>query len=77
MNDYCLFTHTHTHTYIYIYIYLPTPLHEQNVLQGQFFKQSLTALNSKFSFKVSCHTKVKEPCLSYYLLIDGGRIVGC
>ena len=41
------------------------------------FKQKLTGLNSEFSFSyTSCHTKVKEPSLLYYLLIAGGRIVG-
>ena len=37
--------------YVYIYIYIYQPLHhEQAVIQGQFFKQSLTGLNSEFSF---------------------------
>ena len=36
--------------YVCIYMYLPTPLHEQNMIQGQFFKWSLTGLNSEFSF---------------------------
>ena len=30
--------------------YLPTPLLGQDMIQGQFFKQSLTGLNSDFSF---------------------------
>ena len=30
--------------------YLPTPLLGQDMTQGQFFKQSLTGLNSEFSF---------------------------
>ena len=30
--------------------YLPTPLLEQDRTQGQFFKRSLTGLNSEFSF---------------------------
>ena len=29
-------------------MYLPTPLHEQDVKQSQFIKQSLTGLNSVF-----------------------------
>ena len=42
------------------------------------FKLSLTGLNSEFSFsEASCHTKVKEPSLPYYLSIAGERIVGC
>ena len=41
------------------------------------FKRSLTGLNTEFSFfSTSCHTKVKEPSLSYYLPIAGRRIVG-
>ena len=44
--------------------------------QGQFFKWSLTGLNSEFSFsKTSCLTKAEEPSLSYYLPIAGGRII--
>ena len=34
-------------------------------------------MNSEFSFsKTGCHTKVKDPCLPYYLPITGGRSVG-
>ena len=41
------------------------------------FKQSLTGLNSEFSFSwTSCLTKAEEPSLSYYLPIAGGRIIG-
>ena len=41
------------------------------------FKRSLTGLNSEFSFScTSCLTKAKEPILSYYLPIVGGRIIG-
>ena len=39
--------------YIYIYIYIhiyPTPPLGQDMTQGQFFKRSLTGLNSEFSF---------------------------
>ena len=40
-------------------------------------KQSLTGLNSEFSFSLTgWHTKAKEPSLSYYLHIAGERIVG-
>ena len=40
------------------------------------FKRSLTGW-IQFSFsKAGCHTKVKEPNLSYYLLVAGGRITG-
>ena len=36
--------------YIYIYIYIYTLPFEQDVTQGQFFKQNITGLNSEFSF---------------------------
>ena len=42
-----------------------------------FFKRSLTGLNSEFSFSyTSCLTKAEEPSLPYYLPIAGGRIIG-
>ena len=45
--------------------------------QSQFFKRSLTGLNSEFSFSLtSCLTKAEEPSLPYYLPIAGGRIIG-
>ena len=45
--------------------------------RGQFFKRSLTGLNSEFTFsQTSCLTKAEEPCLPYYLPIAGGRIIG-
>ena len=45
--------------------------------QGQFFKRSLTGLNSEFSFsKTCCLTKAEEPSQPYYLPIAGGRIIG-
>ena len=41
------------------------------------FKQSLTGLNSEFSFSLgSCLTKAEETSLPYYLPIAGGRIIG-
>ena len=44
--------------------------------QGQFFKRSLTGLNSEFSLSsTSCLTKAEEPSPSYYLPIAGGRII--
>ena len=40
-------------------------------------KQSLTCLNSEFSFSLTSYlTKVKEPNLPYYSPIAGGRIIG-
>ena len=45
--------------------------------QGQFFKRSLTGLNSEFSFSSTSYlTKDEEPSLPYYLPIAGGRIIG-
>ena len=45
--------------------------------QVNFFKRSLTGLNTEFSFsKTSCLTKAEELSLSYYLPIAGGRIIG-
>ena len=47
------------------------------MIQGQFFKQHLTGLNSEFSFSLtSCLTKAEETSLPYYLPIAGGRIIG-
>ena len=41
------------------------------------FKRCLTGLNWEISNSYTdCYTKVKEPSLSYYLPIAGGRIVG-
>ena len=41
------------------------------------FKQSLTGLNSEFSFfETICLTKAEEPSLPYYLPIARGRIIG-
>ena len=55
----------------------PTPPVGQDMTQGQFFKRSLTGLNSEFSFsKTSCLTKAEEPSLPYYLPIARGRIIG-
>ena len=35
---------------LYVYMYVPTLPHGQHVTQGQFFKWSLTGLDSEFSF---------------------------
>ena len=44
-------THTHTRTYIYIYIYIYTnPSSRAGYDTRSIFKQSLTGLNSEFSF---------------------------
>ena len=53
------------------------PLHTGRMTQCQFFKWSLTGLNSEFSFsKTSWRIKVEENSLPYYLPIAGGRIIG-
>ena len=52
-------------------MYLPTHLHNQKV----FFMQSLTGLNSEFSFSSTDNqAKAKKLSLSYYF--TGGRIIG-
>ena len=57
--------------------YLPTPPLGQDMTQGQFFKRSLTGLNSEFSFSwTSCLTKAEEPSQPYYLPIAGRKIPG-
>ena len=67
--------HVNAHKTEY-HIYLTPPL-GQDMTQDQFFKRSLTGLNSEFSFSyTSCITKAEEPRLPYYLPIAGGRIIG-
>ena len=61
--------------YIYIYIYTPKPTTVGHGTRS-IFKLSLTDLNSKFSLsQTGCQTRVKKPCLAYYLPIAEGRIV--
>ena len=64
--------------YIYIYIYIFTnPLHISRMRHKMNFKLSLTDLKSEFSFsKSTCHTKVEEISLPYYLPVAEGRILG-
>ena len=59
-------------------IYIYQPLRSGRIWHKvNFFKRSLTGLNSEFSFSLtSCLTKAEEPSLSYYLPIAGGRIIG-
>ena len=46
--------------------YLPTPPFGRDMIQGQFFKRSLTGSNSEFSFsKTSCLTKAEETSLPW------------
>ena len=59
----------------YLSIIFTQPLSSGRI--GQFFKRSLTGLNSEFSLSyTSCLTKAEEPSLPYYLPIAGGRIIG-
>ena len=54
------------------YIYVPRARSNKKSI----FPRSLTGLNSKFYFSLtSCHTKVKEPNLPYYLPVAEGRII--
>ena len=53
------------------------PLRSAGYDTRSIFKRSLTGLNSEFSFSWTSYlTKAKEPSLSYYLPIAGGRIIG-
>ena len=54
----------------YIYTYLTTPLHEQDVTQGQFY----VGFN-RFEFSFPSRL-VTIPRLLLYLPINGGRIIG-
>ena len=56
--------------------YLPNPSARAGYETRSIFKQSLTGLNSEFSFSyTSCLTKAEELSLSYYLPIAGRRII--
>ena len=46
------------------------------MIQSQFLGRSLTSLNSEYSFKKDNFNKVKDPSPTYYLPINGGKIVG-
>ena len=85
-----IYIHTHIHIWMhvcmnrYIFIYVcvcfvcmcvSTPQHEQDRTHGQYFEQSFTGLNSKFSFSIVSYTRLKEAGLLYYLPITGGRII--
>ena len=57
--------------------YLPNPFTTGRTQRKVNFYQLPDASNSEFFFFLTgCHTKVKEPSLSYFLPIAGGRIVG-
>ena len=58
-------------------VYIHQPLCTTRLRHKINFIRNLTGLNSEFSFsKASCHTKVKDPNLSYYLPIAGGIMIG-
>ena len=47
--------------------------HKQDVIQGQFFSAEFNRFELIiFLLLTGCHTKVKEPSMSYYLPIIGG-----
>ena len=59
------------------YIIFTKPFARAGYDTRSIFKRSLTSLNLEFSFSyTSCLTKAEEPCLSNYLPIAGGRIIG-
>ena len=58
--------------HIYIYIYISASLHEQVVSQG-FLKQSLTGLNSKFSFCETCYRTKTQRGQSALLFTHNGK----
>ena len=52
---------------MYVCVFTQPLPHEQNVTQGQYFKQSVTGLNSEqFFLKTGCHFKLEEHSLPYY-----------
>ena len=64
---------TSASTYICIYWALNT---KRDMTQGQFLNEVQQVWIQFSFFQTSCHASVKEPKLSYYLSITGGRIVG-
>ena len=63
--------------YLVIQIIFTQPFLSDRIWHKFIFKQSLTSLNSDFSFSwTSCLAKAEELSLPYYLLIAGGRIIG-
>ena len=70
------YVHKDTQTFSNILILFTNPSTRAGYDTRSTFKQSLTGLNSEFSFKTCCLTKAEEHSLSYYLPIAGGRIIG-
>ena len=67
-------THTHTHNLMF-WLYNSSKCTRCNT--RSIFKRSLTGFTIEFSFSnTGCHTEIKEPRLSYYLLRVGGTIIG-
>ena len=65
-----------TNLELILWCYLPNPSARAGCDTRSNFKQSLTGLNSEFSFSwTSCLTKAEELSLPYYLPIAGGRII--
>ena len=70
----CVCVCMYMHLYIYIF---NQPLSTSRMQHKVKFRWSLAVLNSVFSFSLtSCHTKVNELSLPYYLPIAGRRIIG-
>ena len=63
--------------YCVLFIIFTNPSARAGYDTRSIFMRSLTGLNLEYSFsKTSCLTKAKDPSLSYYLPIAGGRIIG-
>ena len=65
------------YTHSYMISIFTNPSARTGYDKRSIFKQSLTVLNSEFSFSwTSCLTKAEETSLPYYLPIAGRRIIG-
>ena len=63
-------------SYNWLYVFTQPLRHKQDVSKGQFLS-GIQFVWIQFSLSLtSCHTTVKEPSLSYYLLMAGRRIIG-
>ena len=66
-----------SHLFTHCLIIFTNPSARAGYDTRSIFKQSLTGLDSEFSFSyTSCLAKDEEPSLSYYLPIAGERIIG-
>ena len=76
-NTFTLYLRAILHIHVCILILFTNPSARAGYDTRSIFKQSLTGLNSEFSFsQTSCLTKAEKPSLLYYLPIAGGRIIG-